>query len=455
MLSQRRKEIIEYIKNHAEFLTHNGVALDIYDGNLLPYVDREMQLSLSPTYYNAIKSRIIPINILQRYVDKVSTAYSKPPEREAEDDRGQEFVEYYSKRLAINQSGNVADAYSHLFKGYAWEPYVDKNGLPALRELAFNQFIVMSDSETNPEEETIFVKFMGCADPKDSETMLMFAYTDTEFDAFYMSGVAATQYLVDNGGINPIGTIPFVYGKRQKNRLLPVLDSDMLAMTKAIPIMLSDAAGAQMFQAFSIIYGIDISAENLKMTPNALWSIKSDRETDKNPSLGVLSPTADTDKVIQFVMNVFTLWLETKGVRVGAVGSVDGSNLSSGISKIIDEMDVWEIKKKSQAWFKKDEEELWNVKLPKIHNYWISSGMVKASEVPPIVTAPLNIEVEFEAPKPMISKTEEIAQIKSELELGTMTMEQAIKRLHPDYDEDSVKETRDGSMSDQRERASI
>jgi hypothetical protein len=95
------------------------------------------------------------------------------------------------------------------------------------------------------------------------------------------------------------------------------------------------------------------------------------------------------------------------------------------------------------------------VKLPRIHNYWISSGMVKASEVPPIVTAPLNIEVEFEAPKPMISKTEEIAQIKSELELGTMTMEQAIKRLHPDYDEDSVKETRDGSMSDQREKASI
>jgi hypothetical protein len=440
MLRDRRKEIIEYVKANADFINTNNESLNIYEGNLLPYVDRILQTSLSANYYNSIKDRVLPINILQRFIDKVSVTYAKSPSRISEDAREQEFVDFYREALDIDQSGYIADAYSNLFKGFAWEPYIDKNGKPAIRELPFNSFLVMSDSSVNPEEETVFIKLMG-KKTESEDSMLLHVYTDQEFDAFYMSGTEATEYLIENEGINVIGVIPFVYGKRQKNRLLPVLDSDMLSISKAIPVMMTDASGAQMYQSFSIIYGIDISAENLKMSPNALWSIKSDRESDKNPSLGVLNPTADTDKIIQFITTTFTLWLETKGVRVGSVGSVDAGNVSSGISKIIDEMDVWELKKKSQAWFKKDEEELWNEKLPKIHNYWIKSGQVLPALVPPIMPEVLDVVVEFEMPKPMVSRTEEIAQIKAELELGTMTLSQAIKKLHPDMSDETLNET--------------
>jgi hypothetical protein len=440
-----RNRIIEYIKSKRHFLQQNTEALDIYEGNLLPYVDNILRTSLSPNYYNSIKDRVLPVNILQRYIDKVSSTYSKPPMRESEDKTQQGFVDYYSAQLSINNSGHLADVYSNLFKGFAWEPYIDKNGKPAIRELPFNHFMVMSDSLVNPEEETIFIKFMGCqGDNEDS--MLLFVYTDTEFDAFYMSGESAPQYLQDNGGVNPYGVIPFVYGKRQKNRLVPVLDSDMLKICKAIPVMLTDGAGAQMYQAFSIIYGVDIQAENLSMSPNALWSIKSDRESDKNPQLGVLTPTADTQKVLDFITTTFTLWLETKGVRTGSVGVTNGSSLSSGISKIIDEMDVWELRKKSQAWFKKDEEELWNEKLPKIHNHWIKSGMVSPAMVPPLMPDEMNVHVEFEPPRPMISRMEEINQVRAEIDLGTMTMEQAIKLLHPEYDSDDVEETINGRV---------
>lgn len=441
MLKNKRKEIIEYIKQHREFIATNSEALDIYEGNLKPYVDSILKGSLSSTYYNSIKDRILPINVLQRYIDKVSTTYSKPPIRKSINKKSQEFVDFYTAALNINNSASIADAYSNLFKGFAWEPYIDKSGKPALRELPFNQFLVMSDSMESPEEETIFLKFMG-KKGSEEDSLLVFAYTDTEFDAFYLNGMGAIEYLLENEGINAIGTIPFVYGKRQKNRLIPVIDTDMLAIAKAIPCQLTDASGAQMYQAFSIIYGIDISAENLKMSPNALWSIKSDRESDKNPQLGVLTPTADTDKVVSFIATIFTLWLETKGVRVGSVGSLSSGNLSSGISKIIDEMDVHELKRKSQYWFKKDEEELWNIKLPKIHNYWIRAGLLNPSMIP----APMpdeqdpEIVVEFESPRPMISRMEEINQVKAELELGTMTMKQAIKNLHPNLDDVAIEE---------------
>jgi len=441
MLSDKRQIIIDYVKAHKKFLDINKEALDIYDGNLRPYIDEILSSSLSSNYYNAIKDRILPINILQRFVNKVSTTYSKPPKREVEDESLKDYLEYYSDTFEINNSGNIADTYSNLFKGFAWEPFIDKNGNPALRELPFDRFLVMSESKSNPEEETIFIKIMGRKD-KTEDSVLLHVYTDQEFDAFYMNGMEASEYLFENQGINLVGVIPFVYGKRQKHKLIPTLDTDMLAISKAISVMLSDMAGAQMFQCFSILYGVDINAENMVMSPNAFWSLKSDRESDKSPQVGVLTPTADSQKVLEFITNVFVLWLETKGIRVGSMGSIQASSAASGISKIIDEMDAYEVKKKSMQYFKCDEEELWNEKLPKIHNYWIKSGMVDPAKVPPMITNPENVmvEVEFEAPKPMLSRAEEISNVKAELDIGTMTIEAAIKTLHPDYSEDIISE---------------
>lgn len=440
MNSERRKAIIEYVKSQADFLAQNSEALDIYDGNLRPHIDAILRSSLSLTYYNAIKDRILPINILQRYVNKVSTTYSKPPQRECDDVAHKEFVEFYEEAFSINNSGMIADCYSNLFKGFAWEPYVDKDGKPQMRELAFDRFLVMSDSMVSPEEETVFIKLMG-QKSADKDSLLLHVYTDTEFDAFYMNGNSADEYLIDNGGYNLYGCIPFIYGKRQKNRLIPLQDTDILSISKAISVMLTDAAGAQMFQCFSILYGIDVSSENMTMSPNAFWSIKSDRDSEhKTASIGSVKPEADTQKVMDFVTNIFILWLETKGIRTGSMGSVQGGNVASGISKIIDEMDAYEVKKKSMVWFKKDEEELWNKKLPLIHNYWIKSGMVDAAKVPPMITGEVLVKVEFETPTPMLSRAEELANIKTELDMGTMSMEVAVKTLHPDYDDDMVAE---------------
>jgi len=447
MLRDRRQEIIKYIKEHRKFIATNTEALDIYEGNLLPYVDSIMRESLSPNYYNAIKDRLLPVNILQRFIDKASNSYSKPPRRTSLIPSSQEFVDYYEDEMSINQSGQIADTYANMFKGFAWEPYVDKNRKPAIRELAFNSFLVMSDSISSPEEETIFIKFMG--NKGDSEdTLLIHVYTDTEFDAFYMGGNEASEYLEKNGGENVIGVIPFVYGKRQKNRLLPVLDSDNLKVCKAIPVMLSDAAGAQMFQCFSIMYGININFDNAKIAPNVIWSLKSDNDSDKAPQVGTIKPEADTEKVLSLVTQILSVWLMTKGIRAGSIGTVDGGNTSSGIAKVIDEMDVYEIIKKSQEWFKKDESELWNVKMPLIHNYWIRTGMVDASKVPGLMPDKFDpqISIEFVTPEPMKTRAELIAEIKSEIELGTMTMIQAIKRLHPEYDEAMIDETFNGRV---------
>lgn len=431
MLKDRRQEIIDYVKKHRRFIEHNATVLDVYEGNLRQYIEACMRASLSSEYFEKIQSRILPINILQRYTDKVSSTYNKPPSRKSE--LSQEAVDFYSDLFELNVSGSIANTYATLFKGFAWEPYINMKGVPALRELSFDKFLVMSDSEVNPEEETIFIKFMGKKSDKE-ESLKLHIYTDTEFDSFYMDGAEASEDLVLNQGLNPIGVIPFVYGKRQKNKLIPTCDTDILAMAKAIPIMLSDAAGAQMFQCFSVLWALDVDLKDLKMSPNAIWDLKSDRSSDKTPQVGTIKPEADTDKIVSFVINMFVLWLETKGVRVGSIGNIDAGNAASGISKIIDEMDVNAIKEKSQEWFERDEEELFNVVLPRITRYWAESGVQN------IIVMPENPEVEVEFPvmEPLISRAEEIANIKEELAIGIITLEMAIKKLYPKMDQESI-----------------
>lgn len=179
MLRDLRPEIIKHVNKHKEFLRRNCEVLDIYDGNLLPYIDAIMKRTLSANYYDTIRDRTIPINIIQRFIDKVSTAYEKPPTRQSESEIAQEFVDFYVEAFDLNVSGQIADQYANLCKGFAWEPHVDSNGKPAIRELSFDKFLVMSTSKVSPEEEDIFIKFMGYASD-DEGSLLLFVYTKDE-----------------------------------------------------------------------------------------------------------------------------------------------------------------------------------------------------------------------------------------------------------------------------------
>lgn len=431
MLSDKRKFLLDYIKAHANYLNANHVALDIYRGNLLKYVTEIMRSSLSPQYFEKIEHRILPVNIMQRFIGKVSTTYSEAPTRTAADESQQKFLDEYVALFDINNKGVIADEYANLFKGFAWKPYINNKGQRDLRVLPFDRFLVYSDSSTNPDEETIFIEIVKTEDNKN----IYFAYTDNEFDAFDSDANGLSQYLIDNQGINPIGTIPFVYGKRVYGELLPTQDTDLVAFTKVIPTILSDVGGALMFQCFAIMYGVNVDANGITMAPNAFWNIKSDGASEHPPQIGTIQPQVDSEKALSFVISNFVLFLETKGIRIGSIGSMDSGNAASGIAKIIDEMDVFEIKKKSIVWFEHDEKELWNEKLAKIHNYWVQTKQINEAMIP----ENFKVEVKFQKPEPMQSRSSLLDDLKKERDLGIITKEQMIMRAFPEIEDDELK----------------
>lgn len=436
-LKDRRKEILDFIQNKSTYLNHNHEILEIYEGNLLPKVQTIMEKSLSANYYEKIKERIIPINILQRYINKVSTIYSEPPERFAVQERYQDVVDFYSRQMRLNKHGNIADEYSHLFKGFAWEPFVYK-GRPMMRTIPFDRFLVMGNKKENPLSEEVFIKIIG----KNLETgnLDYHVYSETEFDAFDSEGGELTGALLENGGINPIGVIPFVYGNRSTNSILPTQDTDILQMSKMLPVLLSDLSGAIMFQCFSIVYGVDVNAENITMSPNAFWDLKSDKETDTTPQVGTIKPEVSIDSVKSFIMETFVLWLESKGVRVGSTSQTNSTMNPSGISKIIDEMDVFDIKKKSIEWFEEDEFEFWK-KMASINNYWIKSGQITG--VPMLPEDDFEVVTIFDEPMPLKSKDQVLSEIEKELNLNLILPKEAIRKNNPKLSDEEIQEILD------------
>lgn len=424
MLREKRSAIIKYVRDNSIYLENNFIVYDMFRGNLLPYVKDVLKKSLSPQYFEKIEHRLVVINILERYIKKVSVAYENHPSRIADTPENQKILDYYIDAFAMNKKGRVADQYSHLFKGYAFEPFFDDR--PKLRVLPYDRFLPYSDNQVDPTSETVFIKTMGKKYINGKDLNVYYAFTKDEIDAFTEDGETYYPALEGNDGINPYNEIHFTYGNRAENELLPVQDTDIIAMSKLISVLLSDLSGANLFQCFSVLYGIDVDFENAVWSPNALWSIKSD--DNKKPEVGVIKPTVDTTEVMNFVVSVFVMWLETKGVRVGSIGSIDSGNMASGISKIIDEMDVYKVVKDSISFFESDEKEFWQ-KMINVHNNWIDNGYIKGLGKLPDT---FMVDIKFPEPQPQRQKADLIAEKKLEVDSGFKSKRKAIKELNPD-----------------------
>lgn len=428
-LQDKIEHIANSIKDNSEYFRNNEDRLDIYEGNLLPYVDKVLQKTLSDNYYNAIKERIIPINVLTRVIDKMSKVYIDNPNRSSKDAATKKWIAEVEKSSSINMIMGVCDSYSHLFKGYLLQPYVSDEEIK-LRPVAYDRFMPFSKSD-NPEKMTGLAVIMGEKIGIDGKKYKsVFYYEDDIFIPILIGNGKPridTEKLEGNDGENVFGFIPYVYGNRSLTRIMPKQDTDIMQIAKTIPVMLSDLGGAVMFQCFSVLYGIDINADNLTMTPNAFWSLKSDQKSDTRPEIGTIKPQVDSDKARDFIKDVFSLWLETKGVRIGSIGSMNGANSASGISKIIDEMDVYELKKQQIEFFKKEENELWQ-KLVKMNNHWSKLGEIDTAILPEDV----EITVEFDEPRPEISRDVEVETLKKEVDSKFTDRETAMIKLHPD-----------------------
>lgn len=450
-LREQIPQILDYINSQNALMQHNEELFDIFEGNLLEHILMDLKKQVSAQTFDQLQHRVTPINVLKRVVDKLSQIYNEPPGRyigNVEDDaqptprdeKDMELVEYYSNAFDINTKMQSANELFNLFKSSVLEPYV-KDGKPKLRALPASKYLVWSSDPVDPHEPTHFIKFMGTRKSAAGEIMSVYhVWTKDEFLPITSRGEVLQDYLNEMGnptGINPIGMFPVVYINRSKYTLVPTIDTDTLRLTKVLPILISDLAFSVMYQTFSIIYGIDVDDQDIVMSPNAFWRFKSDPTTQSKPEVGVIKPQVDITQVLGFISQTLSFWLQSRGIRPGTVGQIGPENFASGISKIVDEMDTYDERKKQVPYFIDAEKKLWDLIINGYHPYWVQEGMIDQSlKFEPGQT----VLPEFPPQKPQVNRKDMIADVKEEMSLGLLTRKDALLRLNPTMSEQEAEE---------------
>lgn len=434
-----RKDEIEYILEQSRLnqsvFEHNSALFNIYEGDLLSYVLADLRKSLSPRAYLDIQDRMPPINILRRLIDKLSKIYICDPIREITPDseKNKALFDWYVKQINPSNVFGQANVFFNLFKNTLIEPYIF-NSKPAARVIPSDRFFVYSNDSVNPNVPTHYLKFMG----KKNGQSCIYLYTDQEFLIINDKGEIQREQMAMAGnpdGINPYGKAPFVYVNRSNHNLIPMPDTDMLAMTKLIPVLLGDLAYAIKYQSFSVIWGIDINFENLDMQPNALWSMKSDPTSDKNPQIGTLKPSVDIAEVLSYVSSLIALWFQTKNIKAGSIDTLNVNNASSGIAKAIDEADTSEDRTVQTKYFKKAEEDFYSLIVNNMHPVWSADKSFGAKQA---FDPGTEVIVTFPEQKPLVDSSQVQKDSIELMKAGLISKEKALSQIYPDASSEEI-----------------
>lgn len=451
--------LIAYWKDQKCTLAHNEEIFDIFEGNLLEHVLCDLKDQLNEKSYKVASKRVSPINVLKRLIDKLSKIYAKAPVRTIQDGSASdlETLNKYVEAMDINtEFGSLAGAngFFNLFKNTWIEPYLDDEGNPKVRVIPSDRFFVYSNNRVTPTVPTHFVKIMGSyKDESGAERILFYAYTAAEFAAFNDMGEYLPEEMarIGSDGSNPVGALPGVYINRSKHCLMPKPDSDTLSMTKLIPILLTDLNFALMYQCFSIIYTIDVDQTNLVQSPDAMWDLKSDSNSDKSPQVGSIKPTVDSDKALHMLEALFSLWMQTRNIKAGAIGQMTVERAASGISKAIDEMDTSEDRQNQVPYFKKGEQEFWTLVMTKYHPMWSMEPNFKMRGL--TFNPKAKVMVAFAEQRPNIDPADAVNIQVLKLTAGIQSKKGALQELYPDWTdqqlEDKLAEIEKESASNQ------
>jgi len=430
------KDTKDVVRSYSQYLTHNKDLLAILDGDLLPYVDKALQCQLSPQSYSQAKHRVMPINIFPKVIDKLTNIYQTKVLREVEGgtDLDAELVSWYEQELRLNAKMNSANELFNACRGTLLYPYV-YDGKPYLRAIDNDKFIVLAQNPALPSTPTDVIILAGKKNDKDVywvfDDYSFAVYVDDELDRMEM------RRLGNQEGINPFGRLPFVWVNSSDRRIMPIQDSSVMSVLVTLPVMLSDLNLAAMFQTFSMLYTIDADDKDIKFAPNAILSFKSDLASETKPEIGQIKPQVDIDQVIGLVQSELSMWLGTKGIRPGTVGQLNAENVSSGIAKVIDEMDTFEAREKQTTVFKHAEAEFWDLLLNYMHPYWVATGQIENRQ---LFTSSARVVTNFSVQLPAQRRGELVADLKAEVEAGFNTRENAIKMLNPELSEEEVNE---------------
>jgi len=455
MIDLTAQESIDYlnkqVKDASDRLELNERLYDIYEGALLNELMSALYDDLGESSSEQARTRAVPINILRQIINKLSQIYQNTPRRsiDPENQSELELLEYYESKFNINPKLNYNNELQNLF-GYSFQQVVLNKGKPTTRAIPNHSFVPVNLNPKDPTEANVIILLMGKSSDSSgaNEVDIRWAWSDEQFVIFDSQGelrpdIMAEKMQIDFEQIdfvNPYGRIPGQYLTISQNSVMPKPRADLLQLSLLIPMLLTDLNFATKFSIFSILYGIDVNDENLKMSPAVFWRFKSDPNSDKKPEIGSIKPDVDIDKVLNLASTELALWLQSLGIRPGAVGKLDGDNFASGISKVIDEADILDHQSKQTEIYKAFESEFWDTVLKYVHPIWSINDQFDPLAPNTLFNMNSNVITVFTKKIPFHSRGALAKDYMVEIEGGLISRKEVMRRLNPELSEAKIEE---------------
>lgn len=418
------KLLLTYAQDNQERLALNARLLNIYDNNIVEEVQSAMAREFSGQTYDAAVTRISPINVCRRIVDKLSVLYAKGLKRLSANsaDTTAATIDNIEVSSNINAMMASADELLNLHKYVLLQPYSTKDAKVKFRAIPADRFLVWSDDIADPTNPTAVILCHG----QNADHKKIYKIFDEDQNVL----VSEDGEILSPLEPNPGGTLPFVYLNKSKYQLMPKPDLELLKISILIPVLLTDLNYATKFQAFGLIYGINLDMGNLKIGPNFILDLKSD-ESGNSPEIGTLTPDAQVDKMLSSMASQLSLYLETRGLRPGSAGNMDLERAESGIAQIIQSVDITDDLSKRKKMFERAETDMWALVDTLTREFWELGPLYE-------VAPGDRVQVHFEELKPILTDSERIGNIIDKLEAGLITHRMAVSEANPGLNDSSV-----------------
>lgn len=438
----------EYIKEKLELIRspylskirqENLDRYNMYHGSIKDVVERTIKNEFKPETVKELIQRLVPINVMQKIINKLANVYLEYPSRYPSDrnEMDQELLNLYETGMDLNTRQKESNRHFKLYKKSLQEIFVNSYGIPSIRNLPAHTYEVFSDNPLEPECPEVVVKFLRLGQHREDERYAF--WTDEEHLVVNGKGeVVIDEMLKINNieGVNPIGKMPFIYVNESSYSIFPVPEDDLFRMSVVIPLLLSDLCFATKYLSWSVIYTIGVSGD-LSFSPNSVVSLDLGPSGER-PEIGTIKPNVSIQETLRFVEFLIAILLTTKNLSTSSIqGQLTAQTAASGVSKALDTAESIEDKKDQQGYFYKAERQLWML----ISNYMIPYWRKNKSLAPQFnreFSSVFDLSIVFKEPKPLQSEDMQIEISKKKIDYGFSTYAREISNLYPDFDESEV-----------------
>lgn len=382
---------------------------------------------------NELISRLVPLNIMAKVINKLAGVYKEAPIRSvsSKDERETEILNLLEDGMSLNIIMKEANRYFKMNKKALVEIYLDDFGVPSLRVLPAHTYEVFSVNTKKKSIPNMVIKI------DEVNERLIFWSDESYFETDYSGTILKEKMrsMENEEGENPFDILPFEFINESSTSVNPIQDDDLLSVSTAIPVLLTDLLFGLKFQCWAIIWTIG-KVGDIPFNPNSVIEMDFG-EDGQRPEINTVKPDLDSDKMLSVIMALVSLILSTKNLQAGSItDGITVQNAASGIAKMMDSAESVEDKKDQQAFFYKAEQGIFSKlrEMMKVWKQWNELNEVYDFELP----EDFSVNITFQDPRALMTESEQIDTSKKKLEAGLTTLKRELQKLNPDLDDEAI-----------------